>query len=74
MRDLTQVHRSPQKESFDPEVVRQIVASVKVCQVAIAVDGQLFSIPVVCAPYFALAFRFPITSLPGLLGKNEIAK
>lgn len=49
--ERTQIHRAPQKQVFDPEIVRVILARAISAHVAIALDGQPYALPVVCAPY-----------------------
>jgi nitroimidazol reductase NimA-like FMN-containing flavoprotein (pyridoxamine 5'-phosphate oxidase superfamily) len=51
MNGRTEVHRAPQKQNFDPEIVQAILLRAIVAHVAITIDGQPFALPVACAPY-----------------------
>lgn len=47
----TTIHRAPQKQVFNPETAKAILARAIVAHVAITVDGQPYALPVACAPY-----------------------
>ena len=47
----TKVHRAPQKQVFDPEIVRAILARAILAHVAISVEGQPYAMPLACAPF-----------------------
>lgn len=47
----TTVHRAPQKQVFNPETAKAILARAIVAHVAITVAGQPYALPVACAPY-----------------------
>lgn len=49
--ERTNVHRLPQKQVFDTYVVRTILARAILAHVAISVEGQPYSLPLVCAPF-----------------------
>lgn len=51
MTKRTKVHRTPQKQVFDPEVARAIIARAIVAHVAITFHGQPYTLPLACAPY-----------------------
>lgn len=50
-KNLTQLHRSPHKQTSDPLIVKEIISRAILAHVAIVVEGQPFCIPVACAPY-----------------------
>jgi len=51
MTKRTKIHRAPQKQVFDPEVARAIIARAIVAHVAITFHGQPYALPLACAPY-----------------------
>ena len=51
MSKRTQVHRVPEKQSYDPKVMEEILSRAIVAHVAISVDGQPYLLPVACAPF-----------------------